>query len=487
MTDAPKLGRWCFAFRTDRRAGVAVFIALLFPAIIAMGLLAVDAVRAFSQATLVSSATQAAALAGGMNIGSYYSQGATNGGNSISQKAALIGDANAASSTDLSSVIQQTQLGNWNPATSPPFIPLATSGTTLPNAVQVTGTLTTPTYFGGAFGTPTLSITKTATATLASNKVYNVIVLNDMGGPNNSESLGIPGSAQWLWWNAQQAADLAIMRCLQATGNTSSKFGVTGFVQQAFTLQAMTTVNSGTNATTIATNIASSTFQFCRQNKNPYNCHGSNVAAAIYSAIAQFQGITTSGASNHIIILTNELPIYDPAAAIGQTTASPFTTAMGTGVTVGPGVGPDGVTLAGTGSSATALCSGIAGCTTTNLKQMAEAQAAAAGLATGSGGLGLTVSVIYFSGDNSSPGSATNLVKTSPQYGQTIQAAAPTPPGMAAAYWTEISSWVQNNGMALQTSVLNDTTVGTTTTPGVATQAGKFCQQVGSTLRSASP
>jgi Flp pilus assembly protein TadG len=451
------------SLHTDRRAGVAVFIALLFPALIAMGLLAIDAVRAFSQATLLSTATQAAALAGGMNIGNYYSQGATLGSATISAEAALIGDANAASSANLSSAIQLTQLGNWNTSNST-FTSLTTSGTTSPNAVLVTGTLTMPTYIGGAFGTPTISITKTATATFNSSTPFNVMILNDMGGPNTTQSLGIPGSAQALWWAQQQAADLAILRCLKAAGNTSTKFGVTGFVEQAYTLQAMTTVNSGTNATTIANNISNSggsNFQYCRQSKTAKMCHGSNVAAAIKSAIAQFNNITTAGASNNIVILTNELPIYDPTVATGQSPVLYYTAAEGTGVTIGTATGPTGAKV-GTGSSSTALCGNSPVCTTSNLIQMAEGQAAAAGLATSSGGPGLRISVIYFSGDNG------------------------TVTGQAATDWAEISSWAQNGGLVAQTSSLTTTTANGTTTLGVAAQAGKFCQLLGSTLATAS-
>jgi len=333
----------------------------------------------------------------------------------------------------------------------------------LPNAVLVTGTLTMPTYIGTAFGTPTITISKTATATLNSTTPFNVMVLNDMGGPNTTQSLGIPGSQQASWWAQQQAADLAILKCLRATGNTSTKFGVTGFVEQGYTLQAMTTVNSGTNATTITNNITGSAFQYCRQSKSAKMCHGSNVASAIASAIAQFKSITTVGASNHIIILTNELPIYDPTVATGQSPVLYYTTAEGTRVTVGTAIGPTGVPV-GTGASAEtdALCGTSPVCTSSNLVQMAEGQAAAAGLATTSGGPGLTVSVVYFSGDQG------------------------TFSGKAATDWAEISSWVKNGGMAYTTSSLNTTTSNGTTTLGVAALAGQFCRSLGASLATAS-
>ena len=445
----------------DRRGGMAVFIALLFPTLIAMGLLSVDAVRAYSQASLVIFATQMAALAGGSSIGNYYSQGAIEGGVSISHQAAIIGDASSASSADLSTVIQSTTLGTWD-ANHATFTSLATSGSTSPNAVQVIGQTTLATYFGGAFGTPTLTITKSATATLGTNKAFNVIVLNDMGGPNTSQSLGIPGSAQAKWWSQQQAADLAILKCIQGSGNTASQFGVTGFVEQGYVLQALALVNSGTNATTIGNNInnvGSSRFQYCRQSESAHLCHGSNVAAALYSAIAQFSGPSFEGASNNIVILTNELPVYDPTAVMPTNPPVVYTTAMGTGVTVGPGVGPDGVTLAGSGSSASPLCATSPVCTNTSMKQMIEGQAVAAGRAVTNGRNGLIISTVYFSGDASTPG------------------------GASATYATEIASWTKNGGMVLTTSHLSDVTTGGVTSPGVATQAGKICQMIGATLR----
>jgi hypothetical protein len=440
---------------------MAVFIALLFPMMIAMGLLAVDAVRAYSQASLVNFATQMAALAGGSTIGSYYSQGNAQGVVSISRQAAVIGNANAASSADLSAVVQSTTLGTWD-ATHATFTSLATSGSTLPNAVQVIGQTTISTYFGGAFGTPTIKITKSATATLGTAKAFNVIVLNDMGGPNTTQSLGIPGSAQANWWAQQQAADLAILKCIQGSGNTVSQFGVTGFVEQGYILQALATVNIGINVTTIGNNInnvGSANFQYCRQSTSAHLCHGSNVAGALYAAISQFSGPSYVGASNNIVILTNQLPVYDPTAVIPTHPPVVYTTAMGTGVTVGSAFGPHGVTLAGSGRSASDLCGASPVCTNTTMKQMAEGQAVAAGQAVTNGRNGLIVSTVYFSGDAS------------------------TPAGSATRYATEIASWTKNGGMVLTTSHLTDVTEDGGTSPGVATQAGKICQMIGATLR----
>ena len=450
------------SLRSDRQAGVAVTIAVLFPTMIAMGLLAVDAVRAYSQDSLVRNATQLAALAGQQKLINYYNLGATAGTALVVSKSAEIGRGNVASAADTSNVIQSTTLGTWN-AGNATFTSLADSGSKSPNAVQVIGHASVDTYFAGAFGIPTLPISKDATATFGPPAPINVIVLNDMGGPNPNQSLGIPGSAQANWWAQQQAADVAIMRCVQNSGNTSSHFGVTGFVEQGYTLQALTTVSSSGDATAVSNNInnvGSFNFQYCRQSKAAHLCHGSNVAAAIYSATAQLSGANYAAGNNHIVILTNELPIYDPTATAGAPLV--YTAAMGTGVTVGSGKGADGVTPAGTGSSGTALCGTSPICSSTNLKQMAEGQAAAAGTAVSGGRKAITVSTVYFSGDAS------------------------TPAGSAAAFANEIASWNQNGGVSVTTSVLTDTSSGGVTTPGVATQAKNVCQFLGATLKLAS-
>lgn len=461
----------------DRRGGVAVFVAVAFPAFLAMGLLAVDAVRAYSQASLLSFATQSAALAGAAELRNYYTLGATNGTSFVQGKALTIGGANAASSADLSHMqVCTTQnptypcmtlsLGNWNTSTAS-FNSLSSTGTSSPDSVLAVQNLAVSTFFGGAFGTPTLYITKTATASsYPSSQALNIIVLNDQGGPNTTQSLGIPGSAQANWWSQQQAADVAILKCLQTSGNTSSQFGVTGFTNLATTLYQLTYVNVGTNATKISNainNIGSTKFQYCRQSKTALNCDGTNVAAALYSAINQFSGAAYQNTNNHIIIITNELPLYD--TAIGNPNpAYVYKIADGTGVTVGPGVGSDGVTLAGSGASSTPLCGTSPVCNNTYLKQMAEGQSAAAGTAVSGGRSAITVSTLYFSGDTS------------------------TPTGQASAYASEIASWAQNNGVSLTTSNLSDTTSGGATLPGVATQASNICKLIsgGATLRTAS-
>ena len=437
---------------TDRRGGMMIFMAFLFPATIAIGLLAVDAVRAYSQAAMINYATQAAALAAGTQLGNYYTQGASAGTSSITAAANTISKANTDGLPNVTSSTTVT-LGNWDSAAST-FTSLGASGTS-PNAVQVIGTATIVTLLGGTVGQPTLPVTKKAVATLGSAKPANIIVLNDMGMPGNAlQGLGVPGSAQANWWTAQRAADQAILDCLTATGNSTSQFGVTGFVEQAYILQALTTVNSGTNAATMKTKLANTldaTYQYCRQTKSAKNCHGSNVAAGIYSAIQQFSQAAYTGTSNHIVIITNELPVYDPATPV-----TAYTTAMGTGVSVSGGKG--------TGSSATALCGTSPACSATYLLEMAEGQAAAAGAGVTVGGhaVSFTVSTIYYSGDAS------------------------TPSGSAATYATEIGSWAKNGGLTMKTSLLTDTISGGVTSPGVATQARKVCGMIGATLQLAS-
>jgi hypothetical protein len=433
---------------------MTVFVAVAFPAVIAMGLLAIDAVRAYSQASQINFATQAAALAAGSQLGNYYSQGATTGTSTISAAATTMADANTANLSNVTNATTVT-LGNWDSAAST-FTGLA-AGSTSPNAVQVIGNATINTILAGSLvGQSSFTVTKKAVATLGSAKTFNVIVLNDMGGPNINQGLGVPGSAQASWWAQQQAADLAILNCVAASGNAASQFGITGFVEQGYTLQPLTAIASTSVKTTISNNIGnvgSAAFQYCRQSKSAKACHGSNVASGIYAAISQFAGAAYASTSNHIVVLTNELPIYDPTTNPAQSiVATNYSPAMGTGVSQVGGVW--------TGGAATGICNGAAGtttCTNTLLKQMAEGQAVTAGTAVSGGRSGITISTIYYATDNN--------------------VAAPT----AAA--TEIASWSKNGGLTMSPSSYTDTAA----KGGFVTQAAKVCQMIGATLRLASP
>ena len=438
-----------------------IFMAFLFPAMITVGLLAVDGARAYSQAAMVNYATQAAALAAGSRLGNYYSQGAAAGTASITAAATTISNANIGNLPNVTSTTTVT-LGTWDSVASS-FTSLGASGAS-PNAVQVIGQATIATLLGGTVGTPSLTVTKTAVATLGTAKTFNVVVLNDMGQPLKNLSYGKVGSDPYLFWQAQRVADQTILNCIANSGSSASQFGVTGFVEKAFILQALTTVNK-TNAATMSNqllDLLNPSYQYCWQSKaGAPACHGSNVAAGIYSAIQQFSNASNLGASNHIVIITNELPLYDPTAA-----PVTYTLAMGTGVSVSGGKG--------TGSSGTALCGASPVCNNAYLLEMAEGQAAAAGagVAVTGGTLSFTVSTIYYSGD------------------------ARTPAGSAGAYATEIGSWVKNGGLALTTAsktpyTFTYTVSGTTTKttyiiPDLATQAANVCQMIGSSLQVAS-
>lgn len=425
----------------DRRAGVAVFIALFFPMAIALGLLAVDGVRAYSQASQINFATQAAALAAGSQLGDYYSQGATAGGVAIQAAATTISNANFVSLANVTNRSATVTLGRWD-STNSTFTVLGEG--TNPNAAKVVGQGTINTILGGAFGIPTLPVTKIAVATLGTPGPFNIVVLNDMGANNSKNALGGVGGtsgAQSQLWAQQQAADQAILKCIQNSGNTSSKMGVIGFIAQGYVVQSLKTVNSGSNAATIKSAISSATY--CAHDKAQPQCYGTNVAGGIYAAISQFSGVT---GNNNILIITNQEPLSNntgnpiiyTASDGTKTVVTNYQLTMGTGVSVANGVG--------TGSSATALCGNSPTCTSAMLLEMAEGQAAAAGAA------GITVSVVYFSGDSG------------------------TPSGSANAYYTEMSGWVKNGGLAQTTSTLS-------AVPGLA---GNVCRMIGATLQVAS-
>ena len=434
---------------SDRKGSMAIMLALLFPTMIALGLLAVDAARLYSQVSLFNQAMQMAALAGGTKIGSYYSQGATAGATTIQNFTTTIARSNATLLTDAttSSTITTT-LGNWSGST---FTSLATSNGTTPDAVQVTGSANLPTIFAGLLtGATSFPVSKTSVSTLGSAATFNVIVLNDIGSNVSTAQVQPIFGSQGLYWAQVQAADTAILNCVANSGISAAKFGVTAFHGSATTYQALTTVSTAAATTTVSNTInnvgstansGKGVFVYCNQYKTPAApaCRGTNVAAGLYSAISQFSGAAYVGANNHILIIDSQMPIVDP-----RSPSMTYDQSTGTYVSSSGG--------RGTGSSATSLCgaSGQSACTTSSLLVMAEGQAIAAGTAVSGGRAGITISTLYYSGD---------------------AGVASTPSGQSSLYTSEMATWAQNGGTSIATATLTD----------IPTQAANICKLIRST------
>jgi|GEM_PF-2451460 len=446
----------------DKRAGMTILISFLIPAMIAIGLLGIDAVRALSQAAQINYATQLAATAAAAAVNTV---GADSGA-TVQSYATTIAQANfpGLTSSDVS-VVTGTYNTSTNIVTPPANGAVAT-------AVQVTSSVTVSTVLGGLFGVPTLAITKTSISSIPTtpggtgsnppvngvvNTNVNILVLNDVEKTFNS-IYGYPDLGPEL------SADLAILKCLHGNGGANAKFGIIPFAllppvnvltkPSAF-ITPLTSVGStfATLSAKLATamtvgNVSSGNqvVPYCTQPFNPKqnatpSCRGSNVASALYAAIQVFSASAYQGANNHIVIITDELPSADPAQGTPGG-ANYSTVAFGGFVAKTNGVWATTAT-----APACAPNSSTSTCTNADLTTWAEGQAAIAGQNK------IIVSTVYY---------ADATVATAAQ----------------SAADTEIASWVQNGGfhkMATATSQI-------TPTSAVTTAASNVCQYFGSRL-----
>jgi uncharacterized protein with von Willebrand factor type A (vWA) domain len=142
------------------------------------------------------------------------------------------------------------------------------------------------------------------------------------------------------------------------TGSTSN-FGITFINGHASTYQALE--QAGTNYTALQLKI--NLITACTILEDPYCGTGSNVASGLYSAIQQFSGSTYTGQSKNIIIITDGAP--NASRGVDYTTA-------------------DGVSC-GTN------------CSDSDLLTAAQTLAATAA------SNGISISTIYYSGDDTNP------------------------------------------------------------------------------------
>jgi Flp pilus assembly protein TadG len=340
----------------ERKAAIAVLAAVMFPALVGFGLLAVDASYLYQRHSLLRQTVQAAALAAGANLATYYTSG-TNSTTAIAAAAQTFAQANEPSQT-YGTVIPTANVvvGNWNSTTST-FTSLASSGGTSPNAVQVTGLNTRANgnpvqlFFSGLLGYSTKDLTSTAIVSFATGLNFDTIILNDLSQSFSSEI------------SEQRAADLAILNCVQTSSSAASNFGITTFDGHSNVYQAL--LQASTNLSSLESKI--NALNYCGTTGMPA-CSGSNVAAGLYSAIQQFSTVSATNTIKNIILITDGVP----------------NARSGTTYTQADGIYP-------TPTSTTPICTN--NCTDANLLTMAQDQAANAYAA------GINVSTIYYSGD----------------------------------------------------------------------------------------
>ncbi|HVC60734.1 MAG TPA: TadG family pilus assembly protein [Acetobacteraceae bacterium] len=344
----------------ERKAMIAVLLAVMFPVLLGFGLLVSGTSYIYYRDLLLRQTVNAAALAAATELPTYYTS-SNNSTTTIVSTAQTFALANEPSQTYGTAVpASNVVVGNWNSTTST-FTSLASSGGTAPNAVQVTGLNTVangnavPVFFGGLFGVPTEDLTATSVASYATGQNFDTIIVNDLSMSFSSEI------------GQQRAADLAVLNCVQSSSSSASNFGITTIDGHSSIYQALLQV--GANMAALQTKI--NALDYCGTSGMP-SCSGSDIAAGLYSAIQQFSTVSSTNTIKNIIIITDGVP--NVSHGVIYTTAD--------------GIYPTPTSLVPT-------CSALL-CTDANLLTMAQNQASDAAAA------GISVSTIYYSGDTSS-------------------------------------------------------------------------------------
>jgi Flp pilus assembly protein TadG len=367
------------------RGGMAALCAVMIPALLGLGTLAIDQGYYSYRTQLLKQTTQNAALAAAEKLYTYYSTGAAD---TVQNTAVTYAGYNMPSA-QYGNVVTTTnvKLGTWDNTAG-----TCTAGGTNPTAVQVTGLNTTangnpvPLFLGSFFGRPSADISAAVVASYGSGKAFNTIVINDMSNSFSSEL------------SNQVKADQQILNCVKGVVGSSSYFGVTLITGHSFTYVPLTTAQA--NYTALNSKVIGITS--CSATKDPYCSSGSNIGSGIYSAIQQFNNATYTGTSKNIVIVTDGVP----NASSGET--------YGTA---------DGVSC---GKS----------CTDANLQSGTQTQAALAKAA------GINISTIYYSGSDTDP----TVQTTAKNFlaglvsGTGISLVAPTSATLAASYAAFCSS-----------------------------------------------
>jgi Flp pilus assembly protein TadG len=369
------------------RGGMAALCAVMIPALVGLGTLAIDQGYYGYRNLLLKQTTQNAALAAAEDLYTYYSTGKNT---TIVSAAQTYAGANMPSA-QYGTVVTASNvvLGTWSGSAF-------TAGGTNPTAVQVTGLNTTangnavPLFLGSFFGRPTADISYTVVASYGSGKAFNTIVVNDMSNSFSGEL------------SDQVSADKQILNCVNGVVGATSYFGVTLFNGHAFTYIPLTLAQ--TNYATLTTQVAALTS--CSAVKDPNCSTGSNVASGIYSAIQQFKGATFTGTSKNIVIITDGAP--DVSSGTTYSAA-------------------DGLTCTNSSKNP---------CSIAGMETDAQTQAAAAKAA------GINISTIYYSGDdtNQSDQAAYKTFLASLVTGTGTALVAPTTAQLDASYASLCSS-----------------------------------------------
>lgn len=281
--------------RADTRAMIALMVALMMPMLIGLGLLSLDSANIYYRKLLLRQTVQAAALAGGNKLWSYFTTNQS--GDTIVQAAQTLATSNMPSG-HYGTVVPASNvvLGNWN-AANKTFTSLADSGGTIPDAVKVTAVNSQANgnplnlILGALYGYAHVDMSVTAIASYGTGKPFHTILVNDL---SQSFSSSIAN---------QRAADIAILDCIKNSTSQTSKVGLIGFTGHYGVVQSP--VEAFTNYNTIKTKINS--LKSCGNSGMP-PCSGSNVASGIYKARVLFTDNAYANTLRNIVVITDGVP-----------------------------------------------------------------------------------------------------------------------------------------------------------------------------------
>lgn len=199
----------------DRKGATAVFFATMIPGLIGMAGLTVDVGRTFAAKRALTASTQSAAMAGAYSL-------QTNGSGSAAQTVASTwASANPPANVTISSRSTSTSCN-----TSTSGLP-SCSGSS-PNVVSVTQTGTVSTFFLGAFGRSSFTLTSTASAAKSGGTAQplNIMFVLDATGSMRDADSGcgtVPGISSPSRW---QCALYSIQSVLQVLPTSAANVGL---------------------------------------------------------------------------------------------------------------------------------------------------------------------------------------------------------------------------------------------------------------------
>jgi Flp pilus assembly protein TadG len=284
----PRGGLW-----RDRKGATAVFFASMIPGLVAVAGLTVDVGRTLAAKRALDSATQSAALAGA------YALQSSGTASAASTAVSSWATANRPANVTVSSTVSST---SCNTATTG----LPSCSGSSPNVVSVTQSGTVSTFFLGAFGRSSFTLTSTASAAKAGGapQPLNVMFVLDATGSMSNGDSGcgtVPGISSPSRWNC---ALYSIQSVLKVMPTSAVNVGLMIFPGMG-TQYSPTSHPCGTQPASVPYYTTNIKYQIGTALDNTYNDGSSSLVST--SPMVQYVGkYTTSGGTTISPCVTNK-------------------------------------------------------------------------------------------------------------------------------------------------------------------------------------